>query len=99
MRLKTLAARDFRNLKLVQLDTDSRFVMFHGPNAQGKTNALEAVWLLATLKPLRGHRLADLIGWGGESARVEGTIEVEGVKHVHTVELGGGPATLGVTRV
>ena len=50
MRLLHLGTRDFRNLAPVDLPTDARFVVLHGDNAQGKTNALEAVWLLATLK-------------------------------------------------
>jgi DNA replication and repair protein RecF len=69
------------------LDTDARFVVFHGQNAQGKTNALEAIWLLATLRPLRGHRLADLIGWSGEASAVQGHLHARGITHVHAVTL------------
>ena len=75
MRLKTLAARDFRNLELVQLDTDSRFVMFHGPNAQGKTNLLEAVYALATLKSFRARRNQELVRWGADCAEVLGKVD------------------------
>ncbi len=74
MRLTRLQAQGFRNLQPLDVGTDARFVVVHGPNAQGKTNTLEAVWWLAALRPLRGHRPADLVGWGAEEAVVTGTV-------------------------
>ena len=35
-----------------------------GENGQGKTNLLEAIYVLATLKPLRAARLAELVRFG-----------------------------------
>ena len=88
MRLTRLAAEGFRNLAPFELDTDARFIVFHGENAQGKTNALEALWLLATLRPLRGHRLSDLVGWDADEAAIRGQIDRRGISHLHEVELG-----------
>lgn len=75
MRLKSLQARNFRNLESVDLDTDARFVVFHGPNAQGKTNLLEAVYALSTLKSFRARRNSELIRWGTDAAEVRGQVD------------------------
>ena len=75
MRLKSLKARNFRNLERVELETDAPFVVFHGPNAQGKTNLLEAVYALATLKSFRARRNKELIRWGEELAQVDGVVD------------------------
>lgn len=64
--------------------------MFFGDNAQGKTNALEAVWLLSTLKPLRGHRVRDLIAWDGEDAAVSCLVHGEDISRRLKVTLGPG---------
>ena len=88
LQLTRLAARGFRNLEPFELDTDARFVVFHGENAQGKTNALEAVYLLATLKPLRGRRVRELIRWGEDEASVAGDVRVDGLVHPYRVDLG-----------
>jgi DNA replication and repair protein RecF len=75
VRLETLRVRDFRNLANVELETGSaRFVVLHGPNAQGKTNLLEAVFCLATLKSFRTTRTRELIRWGQPAARIEGRV-------------------------
>jgi DNA replication and repair protein RecF len=87
VRLVRLAAEGFRNLAPLDLDTSAQFVVFHGQNAQGKTNALEAIWLLATLRPLRGHKLADLIGWSQDGVVVRGQVDVRGVRHEHEVRI------------
>jgi DNA replication and repair protein RecF len=74
VRLLALQAVGFRNLEPLDLDTDASFVVVHGPNAQGKTNLLEAVFLLATLKPLRARRNQELVAFGQEGATVAATV-------------------------
>lgn len=74
MRLLHLSAVDFRNLERVEVDTDARFVVFWGENAQGKTNLLEAVCALATLKSFRGAPGRDLVRQGATQARVQGLV-------------------------
>lgn len=102
MKLLRLAAQDFRNLEPFDLHLGgSRFVVFHGPNAQGKTNALEAVYLLATLKPLRGRRVRELIRWGADGCSVAATVEAAGVVRPYRLDLTpeGRTATLDGKRV
>ena len=74
MRLVELAAADWRNVAAARLDTDARFVVLHGDNAQGKTNLLEAVWTLANLKSFRETRQRRLIRDGADTARVQGRV-------------------------
>ena len=68
MRLRSLQLQDFRNLAEVALTPSSRLTVLLGENGQGKTNLLEAVYLLATLRPLRAARLGELIRFGAERA-------------------------------
>jgi len=87
VRLRRLSAASFRNLAPLDLDTGRSFVVLHGPNAQGKTNALEAVHFLATLKPLHGRRVRELVRWGEETASVAGDVEHEGIVRRLRVDL------------
>lgn len=88
MRLTRLAARSFRNLVDFELDTQANFVVFHGANAMGKTNVLEAIYYLATLKPLRGRRPRELIRFGAADATVFGRVESGGISRAHRVDFG-----------
>lgn len=88
MRLLRLRARGVRNLAPLDLSVDHRFVVFSGANGQGKTSALEAVWTLATLRPLRGHRLRDVIAWSADDAQVGGDVRAPDGVHQLRVDLG-----------
>ena len=78
MRVRTLSASGVRNLKTFEVDVDEPWVVVTGANAQGKTNLLELVWVLATLKPLRGTRLADVVTWGEPQARLQARVKADG---------------------
>jgi len=49
-----------------------------GANGQGKTNFLEACYLLCTLRPLRAQRLSELVRFGRQQAAVTGRFELPG---------------------
>jgi len=87
LRLRRLVVDRFRNLAPSDLAVDAQFVVLHGANAQGKTNALEAIHVIATLKPLRGRRLAETIAWGAPEAHLAGWVEHEGEERHHRVDL------------
>ena len=61
MRLTHLELTDHRNLAHAVLDPDPNLTVLCGPNGQGKTNLLEAVWLLTGGKSFRGAKDAELI--------------------------------------
>lgn len=54
MHLAHLRLRDFRNYPRLDADFNPGFHLLLGDNAQGKTNVLEAIYLLATLRSFRG---------------------------------------------
>lgn len=88
MRLLRLAGEGFRNLAPFSLGLDVPFVVFHGPNGQGKTNTLEAVYTLATLRPLRGHVLRDVVAWDAEQAGLSADVRSDSGLRQHRLELG-----------
>lgn len=77
MRLRGLVVADWRNAARAEVDSDARLVVLHGENAQGKTNLLEAVWLLATLRSFREGRASRLIREGAAEARLIGAVQGE----------------------
>ena len=71
MRLHHLKLVNFRNYANLDIATDKKVVILVGDNAQGKTNFLEAIYLLALTKSFRLRSDAGLIGGGENFARVE----------------------------
>lgn len=61
MHLAHLRLRDFRNYSRLDADFSPGFQLLLGNNAQGKTNILEAIYLLATLRSFRGVGGAQMI--------------------------------------
>src|SRR5271170_3710920 len=59
-----LRLRDFRNYARLDADFAPGFHVLLGDNAQGKTNILEAVYLMATLRSFRGVGGAQMIRHG-----------------------------------
>ena len=64
MHLAHLRLRDFRNYTRLDADFEPGFHLLLGRNAQGKTNILEALHLLATLRSLRGVGSAAMVRHG-----------------------------------
>ncbi len=66
MHLAHLRLRDFRNYARLDADFSPGFHLLLGDNAQGKTNILEAVYLMATLRSFRGVGGAQMIRHGAK---------------------------------
>lgn len=79
MKLRKLSLIRFRNLKQAELIPGDRFNIFHGRNAQGKTNLLESIYLLGTMKSFRMARSGELVSWGADGGAVQGWVERDGV--------------------
>src|SRR5207247_9784211 len=77
MILANLHLTSYRNYTELSCDLGAELNVVVGPNAQGKTNLLEAVYLLATTKSLRGSRDQELIAWKEERATVTGAVRRE----------------------
>ncbi|HZR17297.1 MAG TPA: DNA replication/repair protein RecF [Verrucomicrobiae bacterium] len=64
MHLAQLKVRDFRNYARLDAEFAPGFHLLLGDNAQGKTNILEAIYLIATLRSFRGVGGAQLVRHG-----------------------------------
>lgn len=80
MRIEKIAIHAFRNLTEVRLDCAGRWNILVGANAQGKTNILEAIFLLGTLKSFRMAKNSELIAWNRPHALLKGMVESRQVK-------------------
>jgi DNA replication and repair protein RecF len=76
--LAHLRLRDFRNYARLDVDFAPGFHLLLGDNAQGKTNILEAVYLMATLRSFRGVGGAQLIRHGAKGYFVGGNVVGQG---------------------
>jgi DNA replication and repair protein RecF len=78
LRLVSLTLRNYRNYARLQLELGPQLNVFLGSNAQGKTNLLESVAILALSSSPRARREADLIGPLAQDALVEAVAESGG---------------------
>jgi DNA replication and repair protein RecF len=74
VRLLWLEVRDFRNHRETSLEVPDGVVVAVGPNAQGKTNLLEAAHYLLTLGSARVGSDQPLVRAGAESAFLRGEV-------------------------
>jgi DNA replication and repair protein RecF len=72
-----LRAAGWRNLAPLELDLDprARLTVFFGDNGQGKTNVLEALYYLGSLRSFRTSNTADLVQHGAAEARIAAEVE------------------------
>ncbi|GGE48145.1 DNA replication and repair protein RecF [Pullulanibacillus camelliae] len=74
MHLETIDVQHFRNYEHTSIDLSESINVFIGENAQGKTNLLEAIFVLAMAKSHRTPHVKELIQWGQEYAKIEGRV-------------------------
>lgn len=79
----------FRNYASLDVDLSPGFNILSGPNAQGKTNFLEALYLVATTRLLRGQRENEAIREGSERASVMIELADSGTKLSMALQRGG----------
>jgi DNA replication and repair protein RecF len=75
VRIHALEARQFRNLEQVLLEPHPRFNVLSGDNGQGKTNILEAIYLLGTLRSFRAGKTEEMVRFGAAQALVRARVE------------------------
>jgi DNA replication and repair protein RecF len=63
MYLSHLALKDFRNYDQLDLTLEPGLFLFQGENAQGKTNLLEAVAMLATSNSFHASSDREIVNW------------------------------------
>lgn len=63
MFLTHLSLTHFRNYHRLELDLTNSLTLIQGQNAQGKTNLLEAIYMLATSKPVHAQSEREVVDW------------------------------------
>ena len=71
MIIQSLRLKGFRNIAEAEIAPCQKVNIILGQNAQGKTNLLEAIWLLTGNKSFRGAKESQMIPFGGEVFHVE----------------------------
>lgn len=84
MKIKEITLRNFRNYRELRLELNSHLNIFVGNNAQGKTNILEAIYLLATTKSFRATKEIEMVKHDESRALISGNVEREAT---HTLEI------------
>ena len=86
MIIKNIKLKNFRNYDELNLNLDKGINIFHGDNAQGKTNIIEAIFMSAIGKSFRTNKDSELIKFGECCAQIcvefvdsdrEGNIKIE----------------------
>ena len=80
MKLHSLCVENYRNIRAAEFTPGEELTVLCGENGQGKTNLLEAVWLLTGSKSFRNAKDAQLIQEGEAFAVVQGSAECGGLE-------------------
>ncbi|MBV7432370.1 DNA replication/repair protein RecF [Dermabacteraceae bacterium P13115] len=75
MHLLALSLGQYRSYKTLQLAFEPGVTVFVGPNGQGKTNIVEAVWYLATLSSHRVAHDGALVHRGDDYALIRAAVQ------------------------
>lgn len=84
MIIKSFRAQNFRNIEKCSLEFDKSVNLLLGENAQGKTNAVEGIYIFARGKSFRRGEEKDLIRFGCEGFNL--SIEYEDKSGTNTYE-------------
>ncbi|MFS0690528.1 DNA replication/repair protein RecF [Sporosarcina sp. 179-K 8C2 HS] len=75
MFIERLALTDYRNYASLDLSFSPHINVLIGENAQGKTNIMEAIYVLSMAKSHRTSNDRELIRWEQEYGKIEGDIQ------------------------
>jgi DNA replication and repair protein RecF len=70
MKLTAITIDGFKNLKQLTMEPGAHYNLIVGENAQGKTNFLEAIWMMTGCRSFRGTRERDYLCTDGTPLRV-----------------------------
>lgn len=81
MFIESLSLDKYRNYKNSHITFSDGINILYGDNAQGKTNILEAIYMLATTKSHRGSRDREIIGFDEEESHIRAEIKKNDISH------------------
>jgi DNA replication and repair protein RecF len=73
--IKELKLKNYRNYEDLSVQFENKVNVILGENAQGKTNVMESIFVLAMAKSHRTSNDKELIFWDKEYAKIEGSVE------------------------
>ncbi|HJX45675.1 MAG TPA: DNA replication and repair protein RecF [Patescibacteria group bacterium] len=82
--LKTIKLQNFRNFKKKDVSFSNKITVIVGPNASGKTNILESIFLLSTGKSFRARIEEEMISYNTDLSRVIGKVSNSNLEVVLT---------------
>lgn len=74
MHIEQLKLTNYRNYEALDITFDDKVNVIIGENAQGKTNLMEAIYVLSFTRSHRTMREKELIRWDSDYATIEGRI-------------------------
>lgn len=77
----------FRNLRDQTITPGPRFNVLSGANAQGKTNFLDALYVVACLRSFRARRIAEIIRFHSSEGRIAAQVVCRGLRRELEVQL------------
>ncbi|MCD6459489.1 DNA replication/repair protein RecF [bacterium] len=81
MRLLSLRLVNFRNYKELVFKPKERKNILVGKNASGKTNILESIYFLSTLRSFRTAKSKELTAWGENGFFISAKLQSSGMEH------------------
>ncbi len=81
MYCRHLSLANFRNYQRLELSLSPHLSVFWGENGQGKSNLLEAIYLLATTRSFRTGAERELVNWYAASGAVFARAAAEVIRH------------------
>lgn len=81
MFIDRLAINNFRNYDEADIRFSNGINILYGDNAQGKTNILEAIYMIATTKSHRGNKDKEIIQFGYEEAHIRADVMKNDISH------------------
>lgn len=81
MIIDSLALNNYRNYKEENISFSKGINILYGDNAQGKTNILEAIYMLATTKSHRGNHDKEIIRFDCDESHIKADIVKNDIAH------------------
>lgn len=80
MIIKSIELADYRNYDSLNMQFDRGTNILYGDNAQGKTNILEAIFVVATTKSHKGSKDKEIVHFEKEESHIRAYVDKEGVE-------------------
>lgn len=87
MRIESLEIKNFRNIAEMSITPSEEMNVIYGENAQGKTNLIEAIWLLTGAKSFRGSKDDELRMFGEKKALISADFIAEEIEKNIKIEI------------